>query len=357
MHVFLFDANYNVTASVLDSTHAVDERYAYTPYGEVTVLDADYSADADGISDIDNEFLYTGRRLDPETGLQYSRYRYYHAPLGRFVNPDPGGSLSYHSQIAVLPVGAYSPTASSRYLPPRSAGYIDGYNLYRYTHSNPVSFLDPSGLKEQAPLPKFCRWWYRQHPNLTPGQLDDAEDQVVRGCVGITMLMAGELNAPWPDMRKCFKSPDDAVKAKKKQQCGQGETPAIYSIHFWRGGGAYKMNPNSNTVDMGHYRPFPGRPPGDWNGDGTVAPGGETTGGVNFDFGWPCKCGGRDLVLHADMYHNPDKDGDGQGDYYPNDPIRDATCYGSTLQEWQASYRDFDSEVWCVICKKKPGAP
>ena len=71
-HYYLQDANFNVT-SVTDNTGAVVERYAYTPYGEATVLDADFSVDADGISDISNELLYTGRRLDPETGLQLNR--------------------------------------------------------------------------------------------------------------------------------------------------------------------------------------------------------------------------------------------------------------------------------------------
>ena len=88
---FLHDANFNVVA-VTDSAFDVfnvEERYNYTPYGEVTVLDANFSPDADGKSDVENEFLYTGRRRDPETGLQQSRYRYYHAQLGRFVNRDP----------------------------------------------------------------------------------------------------------------------------------------------------------------------------------------------------------------------------------------------------------------------------
>ena len=79
-HYYLQDANFNVTA-VTDNTGAVKERYAYTPYGEVTVLDADFSADSDNKSDISNEHLYTGRRLDPETGLQLNRNRFYAAGL------------------------------------------------------------------------------------------------------------------------------------------------------------------------------------------------------------------------------------------------------------------------------------
>jgi len=64
-HVYLHDANYNVTALVEDDATVV-ERYAYTPYGAVTVLDADFSADNDNKSDIENEYLYTGKVLWPE---------------------------------------------------------------------------------------------------------------------------------------------------------------------------------------------------------------------------------------------------------------------------------------------------
>ena len=84
-HVYLTDANYNVTA-MLDATSsaspAVVERYNYTPYGVVTVLDASFADDADNKSDIDNEYLYTGRRRDPETGLQLNRNRFYHVVWG-----------------------------------------------------------------------------------------------------------------------------------------------------------------------------------------------------------------------------------------------------------------------------------
>ncbi len=108
------DANFNVTA-VTDDTGAVVERYAYTPYGEVTVLDDDFSADSDGKSDISNEHLYTGRRRDPETGLQLNRNRFYAAGLGRWVNRDP-------------------------------IGYRGGPNLYEYVNGMPLDGLDPSGF-------------------------------------------------------------------------------------------------------------------------------------------------------------------------------------------------------------------
>jgi RHS repeat-associated protein len=66
---------------------------------------------------INNEFLYTGRRLDPETGLYQYRHRYYHAQLGRFLTRDP---LEYLAGSA---------------------------NLYEYTAGGPINGIDPSGLR------------------------------------------------------------------------------------------------------------------------------------------------------------------------------------------------------------------
>ncbi len=82
----------NVTALVT-TAGAVVERYEYTPYGEATVMEADWSAVSNGQnkSDYDNQLLYRGYRHDPETGLYHARHRFYHAPLGRWINRDPAG--------------------------------------------------------------------------------------------------------------------------------------------------------------------------------------------------------------------------------------------------------------------------
>ena len=89
---YFCDVTYNVTALV-DDSQTILERYQYDPYGKVTILDADYSLDSDNISDYDNEYLFTSRRLDPKTGLYYFRTRCYSAELGRFLSRDPLGTI------------------------------------------------------------------------------------------------------------------------------------------------------------------------------------------------------------------------------------------------------------------------
>ena len=84
----LQDAGWNITA-LADTSGAVIERFVYTPYGQSTVLDANFAADSDGISDVDWEYRFTSREFDSETGLHYFRARYYHDGLGRFIGRDP----------------------------------------------------------------------------------------------------------------------------------------------------------------------------------------------------------------------------------------------------------------------------
>jgi hypothetical protein len=64
---YLNDANFNVVA-LANTSGAVIERYAYSPYGEINILDDDYDPDSDGASDVGNELLFQGLRFDPYTG-------------------------------------------------------------------------------------------------------------------------------------------------------------------------------------------------------------------------------------------------------------------------------------------------
>ena len=78
-------------------------------------FDLPRSGDADGASDVENPYTFTGRRLDLESGLMQYRYRYYDPGLGRFVGRDP-------------------------------LGYLDIMSLYHYVHA--ATKVDPMGLDE-----------------------------------------------------------------------------------------------------------------------------------------------------------------------------------------------------------------
>src|SRR5207245_420870 len=77
----------------------------YSPWGEIP--------DKKGGS-VDCPIRFQGQWFDEESGLHYSRYRYYDPDAGRFISTDP-------------------------------AGLRAGLNLYRYG-LNPINWIDPFGL-------------------------------------------------------------------------------------------------------------------------------------------------------------------------------------------------------------------
>jgi RHS repeat-associated protein len=117
-----FDANYDITGLFDPATGNCVERFWYTPYGKQAVLDANFTADADGLSDYSWRLGHQGLMHDSETGLIYNRARYRHPTLGRFIARDAN------------PAGQFN----------------DGPNLYQIVLSNPLSMMDAPGLGATA---------------------------------------------------------------------------------------------------------------------------------------------------------------------------------------------------------------
>jgi RHS repeat-associated protein len=94
------DAQQSVMA-LTDATDKVVEGYLYDAYGFVTVFDPGGDGNVDfggddlitpgGSSAFGNPFLFTGQRLDSETGLYDFRMREYDPIQGRFIQRDPLG--------------------------------------------------------------------------------------------------------------------------------------------------------------------------------------------------------------------------------------------------------------------------
>lgn len=101
--------HFNKNGSTLALTGESGEaavRYAYLPYGQVTVSGR-Y---------LENPFTFVGAYgvTDEGRGLYYMRQRFYDAAIGRFLQRDP-------------------------------IGYEGGINLYAYAGGNPVNYIDPTG--------------------------------------------------------------------------------------------------------------------------------------------------------------------------------------------------------------------
>jgi RHS repeat-associated protein len=95
---------------------------------------------------VTNPYTYTGRELDPESGLYYYRARYYDPQSGRFLNEDPLNMsvilrfLQVARNITRSPGGAESIVQQLLSIPHDS-------NLFLYAINNPVNLTDPLGLQ------------------------------------------------------------------------------------------------------------------------------------------------------------------------------------------------------------------
>jgi len=106
---FLTDA-IGSTYGLVNSSNSMPTTYTYGPFGQTT-----RNGTANG-----NPYQFTGRELDPNSGLYYLRNRYYSPTLQRFLSPDPMGIAGGDA------------------------------NLYAYAHNDPTNLIDPLGLSTEG---------------------------------------------------------------------------------------------------------------------------------------------------------------------------------------------------------------
>ncbi|XZE43464.1 RHS repeat domain-containing protein [Pirellulaceae bacterium SH467] len=102
IHYYHRNQQYSITA-VTTSSGSVAERYAYTAYGQPTILDGSGSVLAS--SAINNRYTYTGREWDQTLGLYHFRARWMSGLAGRFMGRDPigyrGGRSLYRCYFSI----------------------------------------------------------------------------------------------------------------------------------------------------------------------------------------------------------------------------------------------------------------
>ncbi|MEK7672304.1 MAG: RHS repeat-associated core domain-containing protein [Patescibacteria group bacterium] len=93
-----------------DENGTVIEAVDYYPFGEIRVDNTTTS--------YKNNYKFTGKELDADTGLYYYSARYYNPQLGRFISQDPWeGDLNDPQSL----------------------------NKYSYVRNNPLKYIDPTG--------------------------------------------------------------------------------------------------------------------------------------------------------------------------------------------------------------------
>jgi RHS repeat-associated protein len=122
-YYYLHDALGSTMGLLTDYPEANDwnEFYRYDAWGNIV----------DG-SDIDNPFLWAGYYHDEETNDYYCNNRYYKPTLARWTQNDPLGTNPASFDES-------NPLWADRQ-------YFDGMNVYQYCNSQPIIYLDPSGL-------------------------------------------------------------------------------------------------------------------------------------------------------------------------------------------------------------------
>jgi RHS repeat-associated protein len=106
--VYLLADGLGSTRLLTDETGSVVGRYVYDVFG--------MERTKTGTGETD--FTFAGEQMDPETGLQYLRERYYDPGDGRFISEDPFQSISSFTQ---------------------------SQNKYIYSFNNPILLFDPTG--------------------------------------------------------------------------------------------------------------------------------------------------------------------------------------------------------------------
>jgi RHS repeat-associated protein len=97
---------------VTNATGTIEEESDFYPFGGERAI-------TDTLTN--QNYKFTGKERDPESGLDYFGARYYASSLGRFLTSDP-----------------YMPSADVK--DPQS------WNRYAYARNNPLRYIDPNGL-------------------------------------------------------------------------------------------------------------------------------------------------------------------------------------------------------------------
>jgi RHS repeat-associated protein len=148
--VFYYFSDHLKTASVItDSAAVIKAESDYYPWG----------GELQFVNNDSNDYKFTGKKRDAETGLDYFGARYYSNGLGRFISPD-------------------SPFADQHATDPQT------WNLYSYTRNNPVRFTDDTGhatrpaktasVNSALAADKTFNQVILASPNFSPGAFEDA---------------------------------------------------------------------------------------------------------------------------------------------------------------------------------------
>ncbi len=208
------------TAALVDAAGAPQERYEYDAYGQVHILDANFADDADGRSDCNNPYMFTGRRVDFLDGgkltLQINRHRYYDYYTGRWLTEDPlgvgpqfvvgeegmrlVGSTPVLEEDDLNALDPHDEAGSARVYTRAVVLYATGLNLYEYANSDPVKVVDAHGFWGRDVHYVGTKRWSRLAGYIYGG----CSEILGRSCNYVDSDLSGKSPKPWGDFRCHF---------------------------------------------------------------------------------------------------------------------------------------------------------
>jgi len=146
-----------------DESGNIVAQYKYDPFGNVTRIAG---------TGPDSDFLYAGYFYHKPSGLYITRHRLYSPKLGRWLNHDPIDDPMF-DRISQNPEGLAAPENESAPGAPLNPNFLSIHNApkrpiqvdrgvpqvpnpYTYVDNNPISKVDPSGLKAEDLGPTPC---------------------------------------------------------------------------------------------------------------------------------------------------------------------------------------------------------
>ena len=157
------DANFNLT-SICDTSAAVQERYRYDPYGNVTYMNTSWtviSASAKAW-----QINHQGLLQDVESGLIYNRNRMVQPMLGRFGSRDP---IHYYDSISLYEVELSNSLTSLDPFGTKS-GQVYGPPApgQPFAPTSQSSSTQPCPCNKLGPPQTIIKWNYQNRPHWLP---------------------------------------------------------------------------------------------------------------------------------------------------------------------------------------------
>jgi len=194
-YVPLHDIVGNLIALADYASGDIVESYAYSAFSEEAIYDAHGNQIPE--SKVGNPWRYAEKRLDKETGLLYFGYRYYDPQVGRWVTPDPIGTL-------------------------------DGPNPYAYIHNNPLNCFDRLGLATESNSESFLEYFNDgEHEYYLSCSGSSLQDRYCVLCGGPVVVKGHTHQLPKVTYCNSFENRYPKNQRSKRFDLGLPETPNL----------------------------------------------------------------------------------------------------------------------------------